>query len=114
MSVSYQTALSHAVQMSLSALTELEAMGQDSSRLGAPPASPSPRRTLSARSADPSAGVAEVDQSETIAELRRQLRQQDTKLRKLSQAHTTTKRKLKEACDRADAAETLVQTARDV
>ncbi len=113
MSESYQTALSNAVQMSLSALTELEAMSQDGA-LGAPPASPSPQRTLSPRSAGLSASTAEGDQSETIAELRRQLKQQDTKLRKLSQAHTTTKRKLKEASDRADAAETLVQTARDV
>lgn len=111
MSESYQTALTNAVQMSLSALTELEAM---SPALGAPPASPSPERTSSTLSAGPSAGVFEGDPSESIAELRRQLKQKDTKLRKLSQAHAATKRRLQEASDRADAAETLVATARDV
>ena len=111
MSESYQTALTNAVQMSLSALTELESM---SPALGAPPASPSPERTSSTLSAVPSAGVFEGDPSESIAELRRQLKQKDTKLRKLSQAHAATKRRLKETSDRADAAETLVATARDV
>ena len=111
---SYQSALTNAVQMSLSALTELEGMStatMPSPALGAPPASPA--RTLSDAANSRLVGD-EGEEGQSVAELRRQLRQKDAKLRKLSQSHATTKRKLKEATERADAAETLVSTARDV
>ena len=130
---SYQSALTSAVQMSLSALSELEGMStavlppEKLSRsltgmstapgLGAPPASPSPspfqaqQRSGSAGGAD---GAEGGGGGATAAELQRRLRQSDAQLRKLTRAHAATRQKLKEATERADAAETLVATARDV
>ena len=119
----YQSALTSAVQMSLSALTELEGMSMvappPAGSLGAPPASPSPFPPASPfpQRFSSASGVGGEDGGgggATAAELQRRLRQSDAQLRKLTRAHAATRQKLKEATERGDAAETLVATAREV